>query len=59
MLLSDYLKGKDKSEFAKAVGVTAAAVRHWLNGLRLPRIEQARKIVLVTRGKVKMTDIYR
>jgi hypothetical protein len=57
MKLGKYLKDKNVSDFANEVGVTTAAVYHWLSGLRHPRRKQALRIIKVSDGAVTLEDL--
>ena len=60
MLLSTYLERKKISpgDFAQRVGVSAEAVRLYLNGKRIPRTRTMEKISEVTDGKVQPNDFF-
>lgn len=60
MRLSEWLdsKGWTDQQMANAVGgVSREAVRLWRRGARVPGIDHARRIRVVTRGKVTMRDL--
>ncbi len=58
MRLSAYLDSKKIPEatFAGMIGVSAKAVRHWLDGSRIPRSAQMQNIVGATDGAVTPND---
>jgi DNA-binding transcriptional regulator YdaS (Cro superfamily) len=60
MKLSDYLAATkiDELTFATKLGVSAKAVRHWLDGKRHPRPLQMRAIVRATGGAVTANDFF-
>jgi DNA-binding transcriptional regulator YdaS (Cro superfamily) len=60
MKLADYLASEkiDELTFATKLGVSAKAVRHWLDGKRHPRPLQMRAIVRVTKGAVSPNDFF-
>lgn len=58
MRLAAYLESKKIPEatFAGMIGVSAKAVRHWLEGSRTPRRLQMQNIVHATDGAVTPND---
>ena len=58
MTLADYLAASniDETSFAARLGVSAKAVRHWLEGARTPRSTQMQNIVRITNGAVTPND---
>lgn len=52
------LRNKAISGLADACGVTPAAVRHWVAGLRVPRSDAALKAVTYTGGQITLAGIY-
>jgi hypothetical protein len=52
MTLKEYLKDKNKEDFAAEVGVHVSAIYKYLNG-RKPKHPIPLKIELATKGKVK------
>lgn len=58
--LNQYIRAYGPTRFAKAVGVTAGAVSHWLEGRRRPSPKQLAAIEKVTgipRQKIR-PDLY-
>lgn len=53
-----YLKTAGNEKCAELFGVSESTVRSWRFDGKRPRIETANRIVEVTRGKVKLADIY-
>jgi len=61
MTLSRYLeiKGIGKSDFARTLGVSPAAVSRYIRNARTPRKKILLKIETLTRGEVRAEDFYR
>lgn len=57
MRLKDYLKGKDRDEFAKLIGTTKNYVNLLVCGSRRPSPELAAKIEQATNGAVKRLEL--
>jgi hypothetical protein len=60
MTIAEYLKKRRKTHqwFADLIEVERTAVGNWINGIRYPRRELAKRIVEKTKGQVKIKDIY-
>lgn len=58
MRLKDYIEKHGDSECARIFGVKERTTASWRRLERIPRPEQARKIVSATNGEVNMAGIY-
>lgn len=60
MKLKHFLKFKKMSiqQLADLLERPHETVRHWVHGTRLPRLENAQEIMVATKGKVTISDIY-
>lgn len=60
MKLKDYLTkhGKDCSQFAKEIGVSAQSVYRYVNGERIPDRETMPRILAATNGAVTADSFY-
>ena len=58
MTLSEYIKHKGDAEAARILGIKIRTAASWRRGERMPRPEQARRIVSLTGGEVSLADIY-
>ncbi|MBZ9939173.1 hypothetical protein LB518_22945 [Mesorhizobium sp. BR1-1-16] len=60
MKLIDYLRSNriSNEEFGLKIGASAAAVRKWRYGERIPRPEQMARITAETNGDVRAQDFY-
>lgn len=58
MRLKDYIEKHGDSECARIFGVKERTAASWRRLERMPRPEQARKIVAATGGEVGMSGIY-
>jgi transcriptional regulator with XRE-family HTH domain len=60
MKLRAYLERKSlsQSDFAVLLDVRREAVARWLSGERHPRLNMARRIEEITKGWVKVADLY-
>jgi predicted transcriptional regulator len=58
MELKEYLEKNDITpfEFAYELGLSHAAVYHYLSGLRVPRASIVERIIVLTKGKVTWED---
>ena len=60
MQFSEYLKEKNitQEQAAAELGVLQGVISMWVNGERLPRPENMKKIVEWSQGKVQPNDFY-
>lgn len=60
MILKDFLDQHDvsQSDFATSLGVTRAAVNHWILGKSYPSGRTAARIVELTGGQVTLAELY-
>ena len=52
------IEGLTGVELAEKLGVTDGAVSRWTAGDRIPRPDQMKEIIKVTKGKVQPQDFY-
>ena len=57
MNLKEYLKGKNKDNFAQQIGTTVNYLRLLIYGIRRPSPELAKKIEEATHGKVSRWEL--
>lgn len=60
MKIKEYIETRKMSQgdFARLVGCTDGALSLWISEKHYPSGKYAAKIVKVTRGRVKLSDIY-